>query len=80
MGIGEGEILAVSKDLKETVVDTVLALADEDTGLVTVYYGAGTKESKACEVVKRLEELLPDADIELAYGGQKVYNYFISVE
>ena len=80
MGIGEGEILAVSKDLNETAVEMVKALADEDTELITVYYGAGTKEEKAVELRAKLEEILPDADIDLAYGGQKVYNYFISAE
>ena len=55
-------------------------MADEDTELITIYYGAGTKEEKAVDVRLRLEEILPDVDVELAYGGQKVYNYFVSVE
>lgn len=80
MGIEEGRILAVGRELQEVAVQTVKAMLDEDSELITVYYGADVSEEDAEEIASLLEPDLEDADIEVTYGGQPVYSYIISVE
>ena len=80
MGIGEGTILAVGRDLEETAIETIESLADEDTEIITIYYGSDIDEESAQKVADRIEEKFEDADVEVVYGGQPVYYYFISVE
>jgi len=82
MGIGEGHMLAVGTDMEETVIKTIAALSDEDSELITIYYGSDTDEEKARHIVELLEEKeqFEDIDFEVVNGGQPVYYYIISVE
>ncbi len=80
MGIGEGHMLAVGTDLESVAVETILELADEDSELVTIYYGEGVSEDEAQAIADKAEKTLEDADFEVVYGGQPVYSYIISVE
>ena len=80
MGIGDGEILAVGQDVNRTAADMVRKLSDEFTEIITIYYGAGSGEEDADSVAEQIREFLPDADIEITFGGQNVYNFIISVE
>lgn len=80
MGIEDGRMLAVGRELQDVAVQTVKAMLDEDSELITVYYGADVSEEDAEEIASLLEPDLEDADIEVTYGGQPVYSYIISVE
>ncbi|MBR3004547.1 MAG: DAK2 domain-containing protein [Lachnospiraceae bacterium] len=80
MGIGDGHMLAVSKDMKETTIETIKAMMDEDSEIVTIYYGADVTEDDAQEIADTIEEEYEDAEIDVAYGGQPVYYFIISVE
>ncbi len=80
MGIVDGKLLATGSDLKDVTVQTVKAMMDEWSELVTIYYGADVEEDDAQEIADLLEPDLEDADIEVTYGGQPVYYYIISVE
>ena len=88
MEIHEGDIIGVSgghihcseKDKSTAVVSLVNAIADEDSELITLYYGEGETEDDAQKIADELENLFPDADIMIANGGQSVYYYIISVE
>ena len=55
-------------------------LMDDDSEIISIYYGADVTEEDATAVSQRLEELYPDVDIELNEGGQPIYYYIISVE
>ena len=80
MGIGDKGILAVGQDIQDVAVEMTGKMTDEDSELISIYYGAEVTEADAEEVSSRLEELYPDYDIEINYGGQPIYYYVISVE
>ena len=82
MGIGDGHMLAVGTERVQTTIDAVKAMVDEDSELLTIYYGADASEDEATEIADLLEEddAFADIDIEVVYGGQPVYYYIISAE
>ena len=80
MAIGDHGILNVGKDLKGTVLEAVQKIADSDTELITLYYGADVKQEDAEALKEEIQEQFPDAEIEVNAGGQPVYYYFISAE
>ena len=80
MGIGDKGILAVGQDIQDVAVEMTGKMTDEDSELISIYYGAEVTEADAEEVSSRLEELYPDYDIEINYGGQPIYYYVISVD
>ena len=80
MSIGDDGLLAVGKDIKQVAADSVRAMADEDTAVVTIYYGKEASEEEAKEIAEILEEEFEDADFDIVCGMQPVYYYIISVE
>lgn len=80
MGIGDKSILAVGKDLKQTTLEMVDAMVDEDFAIVSIYFGSESSEEKAEEIASAIEEKYPDVEVEVNDGGQPIYYYVISVE
>ena len=80
MGIGDHGMLAVGTDLEKTTEDTLKAMLDEDSELVTVYYGSDVTAEEAEALIEKLQASCPDVEIELQEGGQPIYYYLISVE
>ena len=80
MGIGDKSILAVGKDLKQTTLEMVDAMVDEDSAIVSIYFGSASSEEKAEEIASAIEEKYPDVEVEVNDGGQPIYYYVISVE
>lgn len=80
MGIGDAGMLAVGREREQVVLDTIKAMADEDSEIISVYYGEGVTEEDAAALGERLEELYPECDIEVNEGGQPIYYYIVSVE
>ena len=80
MGIGDHGILAVGKDRLEVTKETVAEMVDDESEVISIYYGADTEETEAEELAAALEEAYPDCDVELNAGGQPIYYYVISVE
>ena len=80
MGIGDSGILAVGKDRLEVTKETIAAMMDDDSEVVSIYYGADTDQAEAEELASAVEELYPDCDVEVNAGGQPIYYYVISVE
>ena len=80
MGIGDKAILAVGTDLKETTMKMIDAMVDEDSAIVSIYYGADETEEHAQEIGKMIEEKYPDVEVEINCGGQPIYYFVISVE
>ena len=80
MGLGDSGLLAVGSDRSQIAVETVKAMVDEDSEIVSVYYGADVTEEEAQALCENLESEFPDCEIELNMGGQPIYYYVISVE
>ena len=80
MGIGDKSILSVGTDLKETTLDMVEQLVDEDSAIVSIYYGSDSSEEAAEEIASLIQEKHPDVEVEINNGGQPIYYYVISVE
>lgn len=80
LGIVEGKIKYVDKTVHESALNIIKGCSDEDTALVTLFYGSDTTEEEAEKLCEEAQELLPDVEFSLLYGGQPVYNYFISIE
>ena len=80
MGMGGASGLAVGKEINPTSIEMVELMADEDTELISVYYGKDVSEEDAQNLVDTLAEKYPDCDVDLQYGGQPVYYYIISAE
>ncbi len=80
MGIGDSGILSVGRDLEATVLDMVGQLIDEDSAIVSIYYGEDMKEENASAIEEQILANYPDVEVEVHYGGQPIYYYVISVE
>ena len=80
MGIGDSGILSVGQNLEPTVMDMMKQLVDEDSAIVSIYYGEDTKEEDANALGEKIGEAFQDVEIEVHYGGQPIYYYVISVE
>lgn len=80
MGIGDHGILAVGKEIEDTAVATVQEMTDEDSEIISIYYGADVSAEDAEQLAERLEDMYPDYDVELNEGGQPIYYYVVSVE
>lgn len=80
MGIGDSGILSVGPDMEETVMSMVDEMVDDDTELISIYYGEDVDEEHANEISDLISEKYSDLDVELQYGGQPIYYYIISAE
>lgn len=80
MGIGDKSILSVGTDLRATTLEMVDAMIDEDSAIVSIYFGSDSDEDSANELAAAIEEKYPDVEVEVNDGGQPIYYYVISVE
>ena len=80
MGIGDSGILAVGKDLEETTKELIANLVDEDSELISIYYGEEVSEEDAEKFTEEITELYPDIDVDIQFGGQPIYYYVLAVE
>ncbi|VUX14438.1 DAK2 domain protein [Dorea longicatena] len=80
MGIGDSGILAVGKDLEETTKELIANLVDEDSELISIYYGEEVSEEEAEKFAGEIEELYPNVDVDIQFGGQPIYYYVLAVE
>lgn len=80
MGIADQGILSVGKDREQTTLQFIELLIEEDTQLISIFYGADTTEEEANKLLEKLQQTYPDLDVELYFGGQPIYYYLISVE
>ena len=80
MGIGDSGILSVGKDIAETTKEMLAELVDDESGMISIYYGADVSEEDAEKLTAEIEELYPDVDVDTHLGGQPIYYYVIAVE
>ena len=80
MGIGDSGILAVGQSVEETTKEMLAQLVDEDTELISLYYGQDVQEESAENFAQEIEDLYSDVDVDVHSGGQPIYYYVLSVE
>ena len=80
MGIGDKGIVAVGEDITETVVEMIKTMVDDDSGIISIYYGDEVTEEDANKLGDVLSEQFSDLEVEVYPGGQPVYYYITSVE
>lgn len=80
MGVGDHTILSAGRDLEQVALETAESMIDEESVLVSIYYGKEADEAAANAIAEKLLEKHKDLEAEVQYGGQPIYYYLISVE
>jgi len=80
MGIGDKTILAVGKDLAQVTLAMAESMIDEDSAIVSIYYGEDVTEDDANAIAQKIQAVSDELEVEVQYGGQPIYYYLISVE
>ncbi len=80
MGIGDHEILAVGTVVEETAMDMIARMVDDESEIISVYFGDEVDEEIANDLASSIEKKYPDISVELHPGGQPIYYYIVSVE
>ncbi len=80
MGIGDQGILAVGQSVEETTKELLAKLVDDDSELISLYFGQDVQEADAEVFAANVEALYPDVDVDIHMGGQPIYYYVLSVE
>ncbi|MCB6202892.1 DAK2 domain-containing protein [Extibacter muris] len=80
MGIGDSGILAVGKEVEATTREMLVKLVDDDSELISLYYGEEVKREDAERFTEEIEDLYPDVDVDAHFGGQPIYYYVLAVE
>lgn len=80
MGIGDAGILSVGTSIEDTAKDMLTQLVEEESELISLYYGEDVSEEEAEKFVAEIEENYPDMDVDAHKGGQPIYYYILAVE
>ena len=82
MGIGDRGLLSVNSEMNKAACDMIeeMALSDEPSELITIYYGSDVSEDDANALVSQISEKFSDMEVDLQYGGQPIYYYIVSAE
>ena len=80
MGIGDAGILSVGQDIAETTLEMLEQLVDDDSELISLYYGQDVTEEEANAFTQEVEKLYPDIDVDVHCGGQPIYYYLLDLE
>jgi len=80
LGMVEGKIKGVGKDIKEVSHKVLEEMIDEESSLISIYYGSDVTENEAQKLAEEIGEFYNDCEIELHFGGQPLYYYILSVE
>lgn len=80
MGIGDNGIISVTQDIKETTIEILKELIDDESEIVSIYYGADVTEEDANAIAEEISAINDSVDVEVNYGGQPIYYYVLSVE
>ena len=80
MGLSDKTIETVGSDIVDTTVALLSKMLDEDSELVTIYIGQDGSMEDARQIEKEVEKIDSELEVEIQYGGQPIYYYFLSVE
>ena len=79
MGLDNKKILSTGKDVGEVTLNLIEKLRSDEE-MITLYYGKDVKEEDAEALAAVIQEQYPDCDVEIHYGGQPIYYYYIALE
>ena len=80
IGIQKDDILSIGDDIEKVSFELLKKIVNEDSSLITIFYGKEIKEEEAMKLAEKLEEEFEDFDIEVVFGGQPLYYYIFSIE
>ncbi|MCI5823046.1 MAG: DAK2 domain-containing protein [Lachnospiraceae bacterium] len=80
MGIGDAGIISVNSNIQKAFVEMIEGMLDEESSIISVYYGQDVTKKDAEKMVKAVSKKFPEVEVELQPGGQPVYYYIVSVE
>lgn len=80
MALGDDGLLAVAKEKDQAVLEAVKTMVNDESEIITIYYGQDIPEEEAEALAARIRKAYPQVETELQYGGQPIYYYFLSVE
>ena len=80
MALGDEGLLAVAKEKNQAVLEALKAMVNDESEIITIYYGQDIPEEEAEALAARIRKAYPQVETELQYGGQPIYYYFLSVE
>ncbi len=79
MGLDNKKILATGKSVSDVTIELIEKLRSDEE-IITLYYGQDVSEEDANALKDRIQEKYPDCDVEIHYGGQPIYYYYIALE
>ena len=79
MGLDNKKILSQGKDVGEVTLDLIEKIRNDEE-IITLYYGQDVKEEEALALQEKIMEKYPDCDVDVHYGGQPIYYYYIALE
>ena len=79
IGLDNKKIIASGNDVGLVTIDLIEKLRSDEE-IITIYYGQDVKEKDANVVKQIIADRYPDCDVELHYGGQPIYYYYIALE
>lgn len=80
LGLVEGKIKEVGEDPYKVAEDLIDSLVDEDSELITIFYGKDCEEEKVDALIEKLEGKYEDLDVQCYKGEQPLYYFIMSVE
>lgn len=80
MGIDDDGIKKVGQNVEKVTLELLEEMVDEDSELISIYYGEDTTKEQAEALLEKVEEAYGDCDVQLEYGGQPIYYFLLSVE
>ncbi|MDO5381865.1 MAG: DAK2 domain-containing protein [Eubacteriales bacterium] len=80
LGLGDKGLASVGTDMDDTLLEMLDTFVNEESELISLYYGSDVKEEDADELASKIEERFDGVDVEVQFGGQPVYFYIVSVE
>lgn len=80
MGLGDKGLVSVGNDIEDVTFELIADAADEDSEIISIYYGEEISKEDAEKLAVRTEDAFPDCDVQIYYGGQPIYYYIVSVE
>ncbi|MBQ4088687.1 MAG: DAK2 domain-containing protein [Clostridia bacterium] len=80
MGLLDNKLTILGSEVKQVALDMTETMVNEDSALITVYYGSDVSEDEAQALTDEIEAKYPDCDVTMQYGGQPLYYYLIAVE
>ena len=80
MGIDDHSIKSTGSDVIDVSVELIESMLEEDSELISIYFGEDGNEEDAQKIADRISEKHKMVDVEIYPGDQPVYYYVISVE